>query len=105
MENGTYLYDLEMSTPLGVRHGSLELIVWKSLVNGHLTMFTRTIPIREGMCVGNDVSFRGEMKTLMNMIPYRAEGQITGNRINLDFISGASCYHATGTLVKSSKEV
>lgn len=29
MENGTYLYDLEMSTPLGPRRGNLELIVWK----------------------------------------------------------------------------
>ena len=104
MENGTYLYNLEMTTPLGIRHGSLELIVWKNFLNGYLTMFTRTIPIGEGMCDGNNVSFRGDMKTLMKMIPYQAEGQVSGNKISLDFMSESGHYHATGALVKSSKE-
>ena len=104
MENGTYLYDLEMTTPLGIRRGSLELIVWKDFLNGYLTMFTRTIPIGEGMCDGNNVSFRGDMKTLMKMIPYQAEGQISGNKISLDFATETCRYCATGTLVKSSKE-
>ena len=104
MENGTYLYNLEMTTPLGVRHGSLELIVWKNFLNGYLTMFTRTIPIRDGLCEGNDISFRGDMKTLMKMIPYQAEGQVSGNKISLDFMSESGHYHAPGALVKSSKE-
>ncbi len=104
MENGTYLYDLQMTTPLGVRHGSLELIVWKNFLNGYLSMFTRTIPIREGMCDGSNVSFRGDMKTLMKMIPYQAEGQISGSNISLDFATETCRYPATGTLVKSSKE-
>ena len=48
MVNGTYRYDLVMSTPLGKRHGSLELMVWNHFLNGYLTMFTRTIPRRTG---------------------------------------------------------
>ena len=48
MDNGTYKYDLEMNAPLGKRRGNLELIVWNDFLNGTLTMFTRTFPIREG---------------------------------------------------------
>ena len=100
MENGTYLYDLEMSTPLGPRRGNLELIVWKGHLNGYLTMFTRTIPIQDGKCSGKYLSFRGDMKTLMKMIPYQAEGKITDTGISLVFSTPQNQYSAKGYLTE-----
>lgn len=104
MENGIYQYTLEMTTPLGVRHGNLELRVQTGFLNGSLTMFTRTIPIRDGQWEGNRISFCGDMKTLMKMLPYRAEGQISGNNVSLDFQTESTHYPATGYLIKRSKE-
>lgn len=103
MENGTYRYDLEMDTPLGKRHGNLELMVWDNILNGYLTMFTRTIPIQEGICTGNKLSFCGDMKTLMKMYPYQAEGSIHQSGIDLVISTEQGDYPVTGTLTEAQR--
>ena len=105
MENGTYRYDIEMSTPLGKRRGNLELMVWKDFLNGYLTMFTRTIPIRNGKCSGNKVTFDGEMKTLMTMLPYQAEGTVSCGGVELMIETQQGSYPTTGTLTEVRREV
>ena len=98
MDNGTYQYDLEVSTPLGKRRGNLELMVWGDFLNGTLTMFTRTIPIRSGKRDGNAISFEGDMKTLMNMIAYHAEGTVTHSGVNMVISTQQGDYPVTGVL-------
>ena len=104
MENGTYRYDLEMNTPLGKRRGNLELMVWGNFLNGYLTMFTRTIPIRSGKCFGNKVSFGGDMKTLMKMLPYQAEGTLSSGGAELIIETQQGNYHATGILTEFRRD-
>lgn len=96
MKDGTYHYGLEMTTPLGQRRGNLELIVHGQLVDGALTMFTRTLPILGGRCEVNHISFSGDMKTLAKMIPYTAEGTVNGSRIDILFTTGKGSYPAVG---------
>ena len=103
MENGTYLYALEMHTPLGTRRGYLELIVWENFLNGYLTMFTRTFPIQNGKRSGNHISFNGEMKTMMKSLSYQAEGKITGNKISLVLATNNGHYNATGLLAEEKR--
>lgn len=100
MENGTYRYDLEMKAPLGIRKGNLELMVWGDFLNGYLTMFTRTIPIKDGKRNGNKVSFHGDMKTLMKILPYQAEGTILASRIELTIETEQGAYPVTGVLTE-----
>jgi len=104
MENGTYKYDLEMSTPLGKRRGNLELILWKDFLNGYLTMFTRTFPIREGKLDGSKVAFSGEMKTLMNMLPYKAQGSASSSGITLTIETNQGRYSVTGVLTEVRRD-
>lgn len=96
MENGTYQYDLEMRTPLGLRRGNLELMVWGDFLNGYLTMFTRTIPIQNGKRSGKQISFCGDMKTLMSTLTYKAEGNISGSDIRLMIETNRGVYPVTG---------
>lgn len=103
MENGTYKYDLEMSTPLGRRRGNLELMVWGDFLNGYLTMFTRTIPIRSGKCDGNKIIFEGDMKTLMNMIAYHAEGTVTQSGVSMVLSTQQGEYRVTGVLTDAKR--
>lgn len=100
MDNGTYHYDLEMRAPLGMRRGNLELIVWGDFLNGYLTMFTRTIPIRNGKRNGNKITFEGDMKTLMNMIAYHAEGTVTQSGINMVIATQQGEYPVSGVLTE-----
>ena len=104
MDNGTYHYDLEMRTPLGIRRGNLELMVWGDFLNGYLTMFTRTIPIRNGKRSGNKITFEGDMKTLMNMIPYKAEGVVISSGISLMIETAQGNYPVTGLLTEARRE-
>lgn len=104
MENGTYRYDIEMSTPLGKRRGNLELMVWNHFLNGYLTMFTRTIPIQNGRCVGNKVSFGGDMKTLMKMLPYLAEGTLSPSGVELMIETQQGSYRTTGILTEVRRD-
>lgn len=103
MKDGIYTYDLVMTTPLGKRRGSLELMVEGAFMNGYLTMFTRTIPIRNGHCSGNHFSFVGDMKTFMKMIPYEAFGAVTGNRLDMTIITNQGSYPTLSTLTNSRK--
>lgn len=96
MKNGTYRYDIEMRTPLGKRRGNLELMIEGKWINGYLTMFTRTIPIRNGHLEGNQISFEGDMKTLMNMLPYKAEGKITSAGVEMVITTQQGAYPVTG---------
>lgn len=96
MKDGTYRYSLEMTTPLGQRRGNLELVVHGQLVDGALTMFTRTLPILGGRWEGNHISFAGDMKTLAELIPYIAEGTVTGSRIDMLFTTRRGSYPAVG---------
>ena len=104
MDNGTYKYDLEMSTPLGKRRGNLELIVWKDFLNGYLTMFTRTFPIREGKLDGSNVAFSGEMKTLMNLLSYKAQGAANASCITLIIETNQGRYPVTGVLTEVRRD-
>lgn len=104
MENGSYLYAVEMSTPLGKRRGQLELIVWENFLNGYLTMFTRCFPIQNGKRSGNHVSFQGEMKTIMKSLSYQAEGKIAGKKISLVLTTDSGSYQTTGFLTGEKGE-
>lgn len=103
MDNGTYKYDLEMSTPLGRRRGNLELMIWGDFLNGYLTMFTRTIPIRSGKRNGNKITFDGDMKTLMNVIAYHAEGSVTQSGVNMVISTQQGEYPVTGVLTEARR--
>ena len=100
MENGTYHYDLVMDAPLGKRRGNLELMVEKNWMNGYLTMFTRTIPIRNGHLDRKRISFDGEMKTLMKTLPYKASGTISPSTVNLVIATEQGEYPVTGELAE-----
>jgi len=103
MVNGTYRYDLVMSTPLGKRHGSLELMVWNHFLNGYLTMFTRTIPIRDGRVDDREIFFSGDMKTLMNEISYQAKGLLSENGVTLTVSTERGQYPVYGELVETRR--
>jgi len=100
MKDGTYQYELEMEAPLGRRRGNLELIIEKNWINGYLTMFTRTVPIRGGGLTGNQITFEGDMITVMNRLPYKAKGTISLSGVELTLTTDKGEYPVKGTLAE-----
>ncbi len=96
VKNGTYRYAIELASPMGPRHGGLELYIHDGSVDGALTLFRQTMPICTGSCAGDSVRFAGEMKTLMYSLPYTAEGTVGGTAVELLFRTDKGCFSATG---------
>lgn len=98
MVNGRYYYDLIMTTPLGRRKGALELAIEGALVNGVLTMFARTIPLKKGRLEGRNICFEGDMRVFQNNIPYQAIGELCKDNLQLQLATEKGTYSVTGRL-------
>lgn len=96
-------YNLVMTTPLGERRGDLELHWAGDMFDGKLTMFTRTLPIQDGRCRENHISFRGNMITPMELLPYRAEGQLQEKELTLQISTKLGCYPVKGILMEKRR--
>lgn len=103
MESKTCFYNLIMTTPLGERRGNLELHWAGDTFDGELTMFTRTLPIQDGRCSGNHIFFRGNMITPMEILPYRAEGQLHEKELTLQISTKLGGYPVTGILMETRR--
>lgn len=101
MKNGTYLYELQMKTPLGRRRGNLELMVESGFLNGYLTMFTRTVPIKGGHIEDGRVSFSGDMRNPLKTLPYHAEGTVSASGVELIITTELGKYPVSGELTQT----
>lgn len=98
MKNGVYQYAIEMQVPIGSRNGRIILEIYDEIISGTLTLFRQTLPIRAGKCIGNQVHFTGDMKTLLYTLPYQAEGTISNVSTELVFHTEKGRFPATGTV-------
>lgn len=96
MKNGNYQYEVTMRVPLGKRNGNLNITISKNKLFGFLTMFTEQLPISDGFCDGDHLTFSGKMKTLLNTFDYIADGIITNDQIELVFRTERGDYPAIG---------
>lgn len=96
MRNGKYHYAVVMDVPLGKRSGCLDFTVCGNKIIGFMTMFMETLPITEGQCIGNQISFSGKMKTILNSFAYVADGKIDRDQIRLLFHTEHGDYPAQG---------
>lgn len=101
MKNGTYIYCLQMKTPLGMRRGNLELMVEGTFLNGYLTMFTRTVPIKDGRIEDGHLSFCGDMRSPLKTLPYRAEGTVNASGVELLITTELGKYPASGEITQT----
>lgn len=99
MKNGKYQYAVTMDVPLGKRSGLLNFTITENRMNGFVTMFTETLPIAEGRCIGNRISFSGKMKTMLKSFGYIADGHTSRNHIDLLFHTDEGDYKASGKKV------
>ena len=101
MKNGTYIYCIQMKTPLGRRRGNLELMVEGEFLNGYLTMFTRTVPIKAGRIAEGKVSFSGDMRNPLKTLPYQAEGTVSASGVELIIETELGKYPASGEITQT----
>lgn len=91
-----HCFAIQMQTPLGARHGTLELRMSGPSVNGELRMFQKSSPVTGCLDADGHCRLYGRLSTLMNSFYYEAEGQISAGRLRLTLSAGTHVYTVTG---------
>lgn len=104
MENCTCTYALEMQTPLGKRRGVLTLNLRGGRVGGELTLFTRSAPIQSGRRSGDNFTFQGEMKTLVGLLPYQANGTLHEDSLEMEIRTVRGLYPVRGVRTEKRRD-
>lgn len=81
-------YNIVMHTPIGGRHGMMEVTFDGSKLNGEIELLQQKVPF-EGMVRENgECEISGRIRTLMKTINYTACGEITLRTLWLDLEGG-----------------
>ena len=79
MVNGTYT--ISMSTPLGMKTGTLILTEENGILTGSIRALGKNNPITNGKYNKNEFEFSGTLNTMLSKIKYTAKGTINGDTL------------------------
>ncbi len=95
MWNGSY--DVIMQTPIGVRYGTMTVVINHSKVDGMLDILKEANPFHGKINEKGDCQIQGELTTLMRTIPYDATGRITKETLVLKLKGERESFEISGT--------
>lgn len=90
-------YDVMMQTPIGVRYGTMSVTVDDSIIDGVLDILKRSNPFHGKIDEKGDCQIKGELTTLMRIIPYDAAGRITKETLVLKLKGQRESFDIFGT--------
>ena len=80
-----YLYDVALSTPLGIRRGTMKMHI-----SGEQAFYGRVMS--DGSC-----DLYGKIITFMRTIEYTAQGSVNSNQLHLELQSKQNHFALNGT--------
>lgn len=92
----TNSYDVEISTPLGVKNGIMKICINGDNITGTLDILGGVFPLCGKMLGKSTCEISGSFRTAMNTFYYRADGKLNKNGITLTMNGGISTYSLTG---------
>ena len=92
-----YVYRVCMTTPLGVRSGTLCLSALSGTLHGTLSLLGKAVPIAGKADQVGNCRLTGELITLVQTIPFTADGTLTRREISLLLHSAQGKFELTGT--------
>ena len=93
------IYDVELTVPLGLRYGELNLDIQGDVVNGTIDILGCKTKV-EGVLVKNRIQLQGVLKTKVRDIHYVGEGIMSNETIEMQLRSGTRFYDMKGCLRK-----
>lgn len=95
----TKTYDIEMSVPLGIRHGVMSLSEQKGTVNGTFEIMGNTTTFT-GTLENNEICISGKLDISVRKIAYQGVGTIEDEEIYMQLKNEKSVYRVKGFLRK-----
>lgn len=96
-------YNITMNTPVGFKHGSINVFTADNCIIGTLNLLEHTEPFSGLIDSEGNCKVSGKLITLMHTIEYTATGQITDNTIELLLQGDQKTFRITGTAAAESE--
>ena len=90
------IYDILLSTPLGKKRGELTAKVENGKLVGYLSLLGHTEPIDGSVDENGNCELKGKLITLLNTIPFTADGMIKQDSLRLRVRGGRGIYEMLG---------
>ena len=99
-------YQIYLSTPLGIKKGTMSFLELKGKINGYLNVMNNKNKFSGFLLADGQINLEGVIKTLINVMHYRACGTISGSNILLNLkMDSTSCYSLSGEEIFVDEEV
>ena len=90
------IYSITMKTPVGVRHGKINIFIKDDRINGTLDMLARSEPLSGTVEKDGSCRINGYLTTLIRNVRYTAVGKITEDSIELSMKGERNIFKITG---------
>lgn len=90
------LYEIEMQTVMGEKHGTLYAEILQDEVKGILNLMRQSTAFYGKIDKNGDCKIQGEIITLTKTIPYQAAGSMKKEAVMLDLYTEQGEFHITG---------
>ena len=97
-------YSICLSAPLGNRDGTLCINIGEETANGSLQIMNHINPISDLVLSDGNISFSGEIESLVSKTEYTAAGTICGRRILLNLKTSFGVYSVFGEEVSIDEQ-
>lgn len=96
-----YTYEVTLDAPLGKKRGILMLNAIAGDCRGVLSLMSFSNPVNGTVDADGACTLMGRMRTLMQNLPFTAEGQIDLNGLELTLHWGGRSYALHGSIRKT----
>lgn len=86
-------YQIQVSTQLGMRRGTLTWTEQGSALQGTLHFLHRANPFSGQVCSAGRRAFSGQIQTLVSRIPYQADCVLAGSGLTGTFHTASGDYY------------
>lgn len=97
-------YAIEMQTPLGIKHGTIKVMIEQNEIRGFLDVMNHSEPFYGNINTEGYCEFTGRIITLMRTIEYQASGKIDADRISLAICGERNVFQVTGVVCSCESE-
>lgn len=96
-------YKVVMKTPAGFRHGIIDLHLEEEQLSGTLDILGHIGQIEGHVEADGNCEIYGQLITLMQTIPYKAEGKVSSKRIDLILRGAQKEFYLSGVAITESE--
>ena len=89
-------YKINMQTPMGIKCGTISVMIEKGRVKGNLNVMNHKNPLLGFIDEEGNCKLTGSIVTLMQTVSYEAYGKIEEDKISLTIYGGRNVFQMVG---------